>query len=111
MSLTSAKNLDHSIQNSMHSSFSHCDKQLQHHFPGVHSIAVTHPKSILPNKKSGNIVDVPLKYKPMANTDVPARHMDENSMAPTTQYKQSKSKYILISSCEMTRYKLQGLNR
>jgi len=44
---------------------------------------VTYPKSILPSKKSGNIADVPLKYKPIANTDVPARHMDENNIAPT----------------------------
>ena len=43
----------------------------------------TYPNNILPNKNSGNIAEDPLKYKPIANTDVPARHMDENKRAPT----------------------------
>lgn len=43
----------------------------------------SHPKSILPSKKRGNIAEDPLKYRPIANTDVPARHMDENNRAPT----------------------------
>lgn len=52
-------------------------------FYSYSATTVTYPKSILPSKKSGSIVDVPLKYKPIANTDVPARHMDENNIAPT----------------------------
>ena len=36
------------------------------------------------------MADESLKYKAMANTDVPARHMVENNMAPTTLCKQRK---------------------
>lgn len=43
----------------------------------------TYPNIILPSRKRGNIAAPPLKYRPTANTDVPAKHIKENSKAPT----------------------------
>lgn len=43
----------------------------------------TYPNIILPSRKRGNIAAPPLKYRPTANTDVPAKHINENSKAPT----------------------------
>ena len=37
----------------------------------------------------GNMADPPSKYSPIANTEVPARHMDENNRAPTVRGNQS----------------------
>ena len=52
-------------------------------------IALTQ-NSILPNRNRGNIAGDLLKYNPTANTDVPARHMDENNRTPTMRKQKQK---------------------